>query len=307
MAELDLSLNKIRDSLSGGWATTAICSACYIISPTGRWRTRLWVLQEAQVANNDSIVKCGEDEVPWLLFHRAVLCLQRKTSGIPKNLRSRLAVHALTVDFLVRAPLEEQLPISSGQHCRDPSDRICGVLSIAPPRLASKIKPNYVLRTMEIYKQAFLVYARHYQRLTLLQHYNYPDRLFPSWVPNWAFSVGSQATYYGRRASGISSARFYVLRNRPCADAVRFAAVLKAETAEVQSRQDVLEYLRTIGTENLQHTAYPAGGWKWSRDDPVRCVKYRNKLTCPEIDSDPRLLPEALRGRGIRLETLGLI
>ncbi|RYO87695.1 hypothetical protein DL766_009692 [Monosporascus sp. MC13-8B] len=225
------------------------------------WFARLWVLQEAQLANNDSIVKCGEDEVPWPPFRRAVLCLQRKTSGIPKHLRSCLVAHArFTVDFLVHAPLEEILSISSGQQCRDPSDRIYGVLSIAPPRFAAKIKPNYALRTMEVYKQAFLTYAGHYQRLTLLQHCNYPDPSFPSWVPNWAFGIGFHATYYGCRASGISGERYAVLGDRLRVDAVRFAAVLKAETPDVQSMQDVLKFLPTIGTEKLQNTAYPAGG-----------------------------------------------
>ncbi|RYP06896.1 hypothetical protein DL765_009319 [Monosporascus sp. GIB2] len=126
--------------------------------------------------------------------------------------------------------------------------------------VTAKIKPNYALRTMEVYRQAFLAYAEHYQRLTLLQHCNYPDPLFPSWVPNWASSIGFHASYYGCRASGISGARYAVLGDRLRVDAVRFAAVLKAETPDVQSMQGVLEFLLTIGTEKLQHTAYPAGG-----------------------------------------------
>ncbi|RYP74703.1 hypothetical protein DL769_003962 [Monosporascus sp. CRB-8-3] len=58
------------------------------------WFTRLWVLQEAQLANNGSIVKCGEDEVLWPVFRCVMLCAQKETSGIPRHLRSLLAGHA---------------------------------------------------------------------------------------------------------------------------------------------------------------------------------------------------------------------
>ena len=46
---------------------------------------------------------------------------------------------------------------------------------------------------------------------------------------------------------------------------------------------------------------------EWSVDDPADLVKFRNKATGEEIDSDPRMLPEALKARGVKLETFSLI
>lgn len=44
-----------------------------------------------------------------------------------------------------------------------------------------------------------------------------------------------------------------------------------------------------------------------TRDDPVIFAPYRNKRTGEEINSDPRLLPEALLARGVNLEKFRLV
>ena len=42
----------------------------------------------------------------------------------------------------------------------------------------------------------------------------------------------------------------------------------------------------------------------WTPDDPNQAVKFRNVVTGAEINSDPRLLPEALESRGVRIKKL---
>ncbi|KAM0441256.1 hypothetical protein ACHAPT_000563 [Fusarium lateritium] len=52
--------------------------------------------------------------------------------------------------------------------------------------------------------------------------------------------------------------------------------------------------------------------WEWSeiertRNDPAVCRFFRNKVTGEVINSDPRLTPEALKERGVKLEEIVLI
>ena len=42
-------------------------------------------------------------------------------------------------------------------------------------------------------------------------------------------------------------------------------------------------------------------------DDPAYFARFRNNATGEVINSDPRLSPEALRARGVELETFSLI
>jgi hypothetical protein len=44
-----------------------------------------------------------------------------------------------------------------------------------------------------------------------------------------------------------------------------------------------------------------------SLDDPYYIQRCRNKITGEEINSDPRLLPEALEKRGVKLQTFRLV
>ncbi|KAI1277039.1 HET-domain-containing protein [Xylaria sp. FL0933] len=46
---------------------------------------------------------------------------------------------------------------------------------------------------------------------------------------------------------------------------------------------------------------------EWTRSDPEHCRKFRNRDTGEIINSDPRLLPEALLARGIPVKTITLI
>lgn len=47
--------------------------------------------------------------------------------------------------------------------------------------------------------------------------------------------------------------------------------------------------------------------WERTREDPIFCQKFKNNVTGEGINSDPRLLPEALMATGINLETIKLV
>ena len=72
--------------------------------------------------------------------------------------------------------------------------------------------------------------------------------------------------------------------------------------------------LNTFSTEDPRITALGdvPKEWEkieaeWIQDDPANCRKYRNRSTGKVINSDPRLLPDALRARGVQLETFRLV
>jgi hypothetical protein len=225
------------------------------------WFQRLWVLQEAQLASSESVVKCGHDEVPWPLFRRAVLCLVRRTKGLPRGFRMRLAAHArFTVDFLKRAPMEELLSISSGQHCSDQRDRIYGILKIAPLAFGSLcIRPDYGVDKMDVYRRAFLAHCGHYRRLTLLQHCGDPEGVSPTWVPDWAHAINFHASYYGCQASGLSDPAFSVVGNHLQVWAVVISKVCSVETADITSMGDLVRYIERVCIKSLMNRQHPCG------------------------------------------------
>ncbi len=47
--------------------------------------------------------------------------------------------------------------------------------------------------------------------------------------------------------------------------------------------------------------------WTRTREDPMICVKYKNKSTGEIINSDPRLTPEILKSRGVLVKTISLV
>lgn len=78
---------------------------------------------------------------------------------------------------------------------------------------------------------------------------------------------------------------------------------------------DAIEYLNTDnGAISTEDPRLPELAVEWERmsverapGDPYLFAYFRNKNTREVINSDPRLLPEALKDRGVSLETLRLV
>ena len=51
----------------------------------------------------------------------------------------------------------------------------------------------------------------------------------------------------------------------------------------------------------------PVADWEKTRDDPHDCERYYKKQTGEVINSNPRLLPEALQERGLQLQTITVV
>lgn len=39
------------------------------------WFTRVWIIQEIQLANSSAILQCGHDQIPWTRFRYGISCL----------------------------------------------------------------------------------------------------------------------------------------------------------------------------------------------------------------------------------------
>jgi hypothetical protein len=65
--------------------------------------------------------------------------------------------------------------------------------------------------------------------------------------------------------------------------------------------------LEAVGLEGDPRLGPVSDDWEnLENDDPHRIQKWKNKTTGETINSDPRLLPQALIERGVKLQTFAL-
>ncbi|EWZ42976.1 hypothetical protein FOZG_07732 [Fusarium oxysporum Fo47] len=159
------------------------------------WFHRLWTVQEAIMANRDSIIQSGDAIISWALFRRAVACLLHKNE-MPMARVSISAMRSIAKNP-IGATLAHTLDAYQARLCSDFHDKIYGLLAILPPRFASEIKPDYEQPVVELYKSCFLANIKALSRWELRGCPRNPDEgNCPSWVPDL-----SQVDPYGRRVS----------------------------------------------------------------------------------------------------------
>lgn len=121
------------------------------------WLDRLWVIQEIQLGNSKSILTCGHDEIPWYLFRRAVIALLNR-KGAPPTLLS-LIFNVAPLCWNQRSQnLPQLLQMCSRFKCGVPSDKIYGILGLAPPKLACSINSDYRISADEVFKRSLLIH-----------------------------------------------------------------------------------------------------------------------------------------------------
>ncbi|EEU33466.1 uncharacterized protein NECHADRAFT_98482 [Fusarium vanettenii 77-13-4] len=228
------------------------------------WFTRLWIIQEAQLASEKSVVQCGGDQVPWPVLRRAIICLFLKKSGPPTGMVRQLRYAMDCTQFLRGMSVDRLLQMSSFRACSDPRDKIYGMLSVMPPNFTARIRADYSLSVEAVYSDVFLSYTRHFKRLTLLQQCSRIDAAWPSWVPFWKEPLNvMNTTDRAFRASGLSSAHFQQRGSTLQVVNARFGDVLTAEEVHLgpdPSLQDIINYLSQMGIERLDSSRYVAGG-----------------------------------------------
>lgn len=157
---------------------------------TRPWFDRLWIYQEAQLANSLSFILCGADNIDWPHFRRAMMCL-RDLPNVPlppfvsrTMILERLVAPIKNLGFLILLSRAHQCL------CSDQRDKIYGILSLAPPQLLRHIEPDYRKSVGMVYRDMFVALVKQTQRLEILTYsIQEPQRRsdMPSWSPDWSY------------------------------------------------------------------------------------------------------------------------
>jgi len=173
------------------------------------WFQRVWIRQEIFLAKR-AIVQCGQKEILWVALKNAAFCIfekdfyfgshQRKLDRI-NVFRDRLA---LIRDLGRERPdhLLGVLGAAMASECKDPRDRVYGVLSLLDPRESNAgIIPDYTLSAAEVYRNLAVHFIAHYKSLDILSYAGLErprSRVIglPSWVPDWTAGQPGISTGY---------------------------------------------------------------------------------------------------------------
>ncbi|KAH8637734.1 hypothetical protein IG631_05504 [Alternaria alternata] len=126
---------------------------------------RLWIVQELRLASQHSLIQCGGDTLTLPELRRAVEAL----SGA-ENVSVLLSKRMYWVGSLTRShtTLIGLLHQGHVRQCFDMRDKIYSLLSLAPPQLAARIRPDYTISYQDVYKGFCLSYMHVTARLDLL-------------------------------------------------------------------------------------------------------------------------------------------
>jgi hypothetical protein len=227
------------------------------------WFHRLWTVQEAIMANRESIMQSGDAVISWPLFRRAVACLLHKNE-MPMA-RISISVMRSVAKNPIGVTLEHTLDAYQARLCSDSHDKIYGLLAILPTRFASEIKPDYEQPVNELYKSCFLASIKALDRWELRGRPRNPDEdTCPSWVPDL-----SEADPYGRRvshhyASGCSALHYeYQAPNLLKVVGIRFDTVKSVSEKTFDHWDDgetAIRAIRSWEPECSLTDPYPGGG-----------------------------------------------
>ena len=174
------------------------------------WVGRLWVVQEAYLANRSAIMQWGSHYFAVQEIKKVARCLAVNDRLLLPKLRDAAFNIYRTLNIEKGASLSSLLFESLNRECTDPRDRVYGVLGIAPPEVAKIIKPDYgaASTALKVYRDAFLAHLKLTRRIEMFVGTRpNPSPGWPSWVPDWqATGLRRMASY--QFSSGCSSAHY---------------------------------------------------------------------------------------------------
>jgi hypothetical protein len=175
------------------------------------WFTRLWIVQEAALANRMAIVQCGTSTILLSELRRAVLCL-RDRHKLPSPALSKLLIQSNDILSIRQGKiLDDILMNTRHQACSKAKDCFYAILGILPIQFASKVPVCYdeSLSTGQLYRDVFLLHYQETHRLDLFKHCDVVDRVIqqPSWVPDLSARRPHAAYIQPQFSAGYSSAQ----------------------------------------------------------------------------------------------------
>ncbi|EEU43574.1 uncharacterized protein NECHADRAFT_82497 [Fusarium vanettenii 77-13-4] len=155
------------------------------------WFKRVWIRQEIGLANGDSVVMCGHIAMPWQHFREVLR--QLRTQPYVEHLGETAVVLEETRRAILpmsgkpSSRLFSRLYQARPSRCLDPKDRIYANLNLTESIYRDKIKVDYSMSTLELYRQVVLVDLE-MGDLSILAHCDISTRPsgWPSWVPDWS-------------------------------------------------------------------------------------------------------------------------
>ncbi|KAH6721847.1 heterokaryon incompatibility protein-domain-containing protein [Leptodontidium sp. MPI-SDFR-AT-0119] len=151
------------------------------------WFERLWILQEAHLANREALVVCGTDNILWENVCEAMFCIRKKPypSYIYKEFSERLG-HILGL-FLRKDAYRFPNLIDDTRFCKytDPRDRVFAILGLLGPSGNLGIEPDYTKTTSGVYQDAAWKHIEYTASFEVLRGIEYHDTEgLPSWAPD---------------------------------------------------------------------------------------------------------------------------
>lgn len=262
------------------------------------WFDRLWVVQEINLGNRESILQCGKSELSWVHFRNAFIVLFQKTERLDETL-GRWFDRAKTLNFSWEAVTFDSLfALNYYRRCSKPRDRIYALLGMASPGFRNEIRPTYDCDEIEASKAAFLSYLKYFRRWGIFgaeTNQNSHQLGAPTWVPNldggsmrsrspWPFTAGHSAIdfsyispntlqVFGRKCAMINSAKPHFERYSDFVDTLRSWTPKGLHTATYPTRETLLNaYAITLYQQEFQErfvdwSSFPKfEDWKSSRE-----------------------------------------
>ncbi len=107
------------------------------------WFTRLWVVQEAVLANRMATVQCGNVTILLSELRRAVQCLS-SSHQLPSPALSKLLLESMNIlGIRLGNILDEILMNTRHRGCSVPKDRIYAILGLLPAQFSHKLRVCY--------------------------------------------------------------------------------------------------------------------------------------------------------------------
>lgn len=222
------------------------------------WFSRLWIVQEIQLANSHAVVHCGHDTIPWLLFRRAAIVLRNKRVLPSQDFRQSLVSIEGVAYRIIQDSLFSLLSMSRLRACKDPLDKVYAILSLAPNEFASKVRVDYKVKVEELYKEVVLITLNALGRLEFLTYCTLESALSgaPTWVPNWSMKPETQRfTASGWMAGGFSSAHAkYIPPNQLAVLGIE-CDVVRTASAPMRDKQEVQKLIKAAQPANIFQTS----------------------------------------------------
>jgi hypothetical protein len=223
---------------------------------------RLWIVQELRLASQHSLIQCGGDTLTLSELRRATEALW-EAKHVPALLGTRMN----WVGFFTRphTTLIELLGQSRIRQCFDMRDKIYGLLSLAPPQLAARIKPDYTISHQNVYKEFCLSHIHITERLDLLplcvpRRSDETDATFASWILDLSSAPPKTVRLDLVQAAANSRSEYiYVPPHRLDVTGIRHARVVTGSAPIPPDIAQAAELLETHRPSGWSKKLYPTG------------------------------------------------